>query len=224
MDWTLMAKGPMSGQDRLGELIRYFQHPQLRPIHQQAWHTVLFLLALVGIAWLLVKWLVEKLRTGNHPWILFFTLCWRHRLSLKEQWLLWKLARHRVAEFPAQVFLNPDLFQPDCLPSSWRSQAHLLGNLRSRLFGNLPGTSEALNPTAPSPLSGKASGEQNSASPMPVGFPLVVSPGLDLPPWKQAVRHQEREKELVLGDQNPVFSAPVQLRSSPESASDSFPK
>jgi hypothetical protein len=99
---------------------------------------------LSGAAVVLVVWLLSYFSDGRRrpvayhsPWKLFLSLGKAHRLTSRELWLLWRLARWHELEDPARLFLEPERF--DCRGlSPWLTRrAARLQSLRSRLFAGL---------------------------------------------------------------------------------------
>ncbi len=173
-------------QDRFDHLVQYFQNPTSRGLENHYWLGLLIVVGMVLAVWLAERFLFSRRRKPNRPWGLFFALCRRHRLTKAERWLLWNLARSRTPEAPARVFLDPELFSPDQLPTVLASKTATLLGLRARLFGDLLETSSEKGRVseeqekAPEPDSGETPLGEPSPS---LGFPTVQSPSLDLPPW-----------------------------------------
>ena len=191
MEGVCLFAVPMTPQDRLDHLVQHFQNPPAKGMGNGLWLAILITAVVGAAAWLIGRRLWAKLQKQNHPWRLFFALCRRYRLTHTERWTLWTLARSRTPEMPARVFLDPDVFRPDQLPTLLTSKADLLENLRLRLFGQidvLPGNHSGDQAKLVS--AGLTSQEKptESSSAVPAGFPTVRAPGLDLPPWNGAIR------------------------------------
>jgi hypothetical protein len=105
--------------------------------------TIVALLAgAAGIGFLL--WIVAHLVGGydrratfNSPRKLFLRLCRAHRLTWRDTWLLWRLARSQRLGDPARLFLEPERFDPSDLAPGLRRHAERLQSLRDRLFADL---------------------------------------------------------------------------------------
>jgi len=101
---------------------------------------------LIGFAVLLATALVVGLivarcrrRSLHSPKRLFLTLCRAHRLSWKQTWLLWQLARAQGLENAALLFVDPDRFDPDYIGLWLRPQQQALLEVRKRIFAGLNG-------------------------------------------------------------------------------------
>ncbi len=176
---------PSTGQDRLESLLRYFQNAPARPEGNQFWTVLVLLAALVALVGMVSQWLLAILRKKNRPRSLFLALCRSHKLSWRQCWVLWQLAQMRTAQMPARVFLDPDLFDLDQLPSHWSKKALLLANLRSRLFGELAPAKKLFDaPKAPADCA--TEDQMNVSSQTSLEFPTVASGNLEWPSWHQA--------------------------------------
>jgi len=67
---------------------------------------------------------------------LFTSLCQRHELDRAARTLLKQIASHHNVKYPAQVFIEPKLFEPNNLNASLRSQGLQIASLRNQLFGS----------------------------------------------------------------------------------------
>lgn len=101
---------------------------------------------LIGFAVLLVTALVVGMvvarcrRQSLHsPKRLFLSLCRAHRLSWKQTWLLWQLARAQGLENAALLFVDPDRFDPDYIGLWLRPQQHALMEVHKRIFAGMNG-------------------------------------------------------------------------------------
>ncbi|MCS7304575.1 MAG: hypothetical protein NZ602_05640 [Thermoguttaceae bacterium] len=128
----------VTGQDRLESLHHYFENVHPRAGGNEFLSVVVLVVAVVALVAWLSRWLLPQTTTKNRPWRLFFALCRRHRLSWRQRWLLWQLARTRSPQMPARVFLDPELFELNPPPNPLTRKAILLEELRTRLFGQPP--------------------------------------------------------------------------------------
>lgn len=102
--------------------------------------TELLLVAAVIVAVILVLWLLVRLfqlgerRAYRSPWRLFIQLCDAHRLTWRESWLLWRLARAQRLRQPALLFVQPQRLAPPQIPKKFRRRQGVLDDLRQRLF------------------------------------------------------------------------------------------
>lgn len=66
---------------------------------------------------------------------LFNGLCERHELNRSARALLKQIAGHHKLKYPARVFIEPKLFDPNGLGGSLKSQGLQVAALRNQLFG-----------------------------------------------------------------------------------------
>ena len=94
---------------------------------------VLAVLALV--TWLAIHCAILIRHHKRHsPFALFLTLCRAHRIDWSSRWLLWRLAQAHGLPQPAQLFIEPRLFDVQFLghlPSHHRRQ---LEKVSARIF------------------------------------------------------------------------------------------
>ncbi|MCG8584746.1 MAG: hypothetical protein MI757_08555 [Pirellulales bacterium] len=99
-----------------------------------AWIAVIVVIAL--LVWLLVRF--KDRQDGpdrtNSPRRLFGELCRVHGLTLKDRWLLWRVARWQRLSHPAKLFLEPERFDAANLSTRLRANQARLTQLRERLF------------------------------------------------------------------------------------------
>jgi len=100
---------------------------------------VLLLTAIVLVVWLLsyMMTLQERRQTYKSPGRLFLSLCRAHRLRWAQRWLLWRAARAQRLRNPAQMFLEPERFEPAKLGPSLRARQDEFQQLRNKLFLDL---------------------------------------------------------------------------------------
>jgi len=100
---------------------------------------VLVLTALVLVVWFLsyMMTLQERRKTYRSPGRLFLALCREHRLRWPQRWLLWRAARAQRLRNPAQIFLEPERFEPAKLGPSLRARQDEFQRLRDKLFVDL---------------------------------------------------------------------------------------
>jgi hypothetical protein len=100
-------------------------------------------LAVVVVAAIIVTaalWWVKRWRTvraqhlTNSPAHLLQALCTRHGLARPDQRLLVNLAREQRLEHPAQLFVDPRLWEPSRLGPLGKRYAAQLGRMRERIF------------------------------------------------------------------------------------------
>jgi hypothetical protein len=100
---------------------------------------LLGLAAVVLVVWLLSYFSGSRRRPAAYhsPGRLFLAIAKGHRLSWRETWLLWRVARWHRLEDPARLFLEPDRFDRENLGASLMRHAARLQSLRGRLFAGL---------------------------------------------------------------------------------------
>ncbi len=105
--------------------------------------SMLVLLAVFGgiiIAfWVMVRWADrrERQEARSHPWRLFYQLGKAHRLSWREMWVLWRLARQQGLADPARIFLEPERLTATSAEGLANWQREVLESLPRRLFAEL---------------------------------------------------------------------------------------
>ncbi len=80
----------------------------------------------------------HRQRFNSHS-SLFTGLCERHNLDRTARTLLKRIASHHNLKYPAQVFIEPKLLDPNGLGDSLRSQGLHVAALRNQLFGSSNG-------------------------------------------------------------------------------------
>ncbi|MGH7134310.1 MAG: hypothetical protein ACREHD_01135 [Pirellulales bacterium] len=73
----------------------------------------------------------------NSTRALFNELCRAHRVSLRDWWLLMRLARHHRLTDPTLLFLESTWLDPARCPAAWQRHASRLRELRGTLFAGL---------------------------------------------------------------------------------------
>ena len=76
----------------------------------------------------------NKQRFNSHP-SLFNGLCERHNLDRSGKALLKQIADYHKLKYPAQVFIEPKLLDPNALGGSLRNQGLQVAALRNQIFG-----------------------------------------------------------------------------------------
>jgi len=85
--------------------------------------------------WWFKRWrTVRAAHLTNSPPHLLQELCIRHGLARPDQRLLTSLAREQGLENPAQLFVDPRLWEPSRMGSLGRRYAAQLGRLQQRIF------------------------------------------------------------------------------------------
>jgi hypothetical protein len=157
---------------------------------------VLWLLLLVGLFWslnALSRFLARRDKRQrplyNSPRALFRTLCRVHKIDRPGRRLLKRLAAHRGLTYPAQIFLEPDAFNPAAMPAALQACAAQLTALQRTLFGlpqrplsELPVHSEALEialetsrrEAAGEPQAEAMHKEPADPTPLPFGLPIEL--------------------------------------------------
>jgi hypothetical protein len=88
----------------------------------------------------------DKGELFNSPWSLFRALCHAHGLKRFERRLLRQIARYQRLGQPAQVFLEPECYNPVNLSPGLRSQQTAIDRLRDQIFSHDPPEELALAP------------------------------------------------------------------------------
>jgi len=89
----------------------------------------------VGIAWLVSRYLkLREERNADSPQALFAELCQAHGLDRPNQKLLRALANAHRLPSPAQLFVEPERFDVECLGRAFGSRKTRIAALRSSLF------------------------------------------------------------------------------------------
>jgi hypothetical protein len=94
----------------------------------------LLLLVALGVGFLLAQYRRYSLHS---PKRLFLGLCRAQRLSWKQTWLLWQLARAQGLENAALLFVDPDRFDPGYISLWLRPHQPALLEIRRRIFAGL---------------------------------------------------------------------------------------
>ena len=94
--------------------------------------------AILLVSALISYWLTKRRQNEfwqDSPTRLFHDLCRGHQLELATRRLLKKLALARGLESAAELFIEPNYFNPAGLPPAFEPSAHELQRLRRTLFG-----------------------------------------------------------------------------------------
>ncbi|RMF89602.1 MAG: hypothetical protein D6741_17780 [Planctomycetota bacterium] len=96
------------------QLQREFQRRAYEPPAGNVYYIAVGAVVVILVLWGLAKILDyrQRRRPYRSPFALFWTLCGRHRLSWRQTWLLWRLARARKLADPALLFADPDVLRP----------------------------------------------------------------------------------------------------------------
>ncbi|GAB6165200.1 hypothetical protein JCM19992_12000 [Thermostilla marina] len=96
------------------QLQREFQRRAYEPPAGNVYYIAAGAVAVILGLWVLAK--ILDYRHRRRPYrsrlALFWTLCGRHRLTWRQTWLLWRLARARKLTDPAMLFVDPDMLRP----------------------------------------------------------------------------------------------------------------
>jgi hypothetical protein len=101
---------------------------------------VIALLALIiAILYLIDRGIRHYNRTKmyNSPWELFRQLCRTHELARQECQQLKQLATHWRLAHPAVLFIEPEYYRADKLPSDWLERVPHIEHLHRKLFDAL---------------------------------------------------------------------------------------
>ena len=85
-------------------------------------------------------------QTYHSPARLFNDLCRLHGLDFPSRKLLWRLAKIRQLEHPAQLFLEPSWFDTASVPASLQPFRPQLAELKQRLFAGRTAPGSELTP------------------------------------------------------------------------------
>ena len=94
--------------------------------------------AILLVSALISYWLTKRRQNEfwqDSPTRLFHDLCRGHQLELATRRLLKKLALARGLESAAELFIEPNYFNPAGLPPAFEPSAHELQRFRRTLFG-----------------------------------------------------------------------------------------
>ena len=92
------------------------------------------------VTWIMIQCAVLiNNRKRNSPIAMFFTLCQAHRIEWISRWLLWKLAQAHQLQQPAQLFIDPRLFDPKLLVRLPPDHRRRLEKVRDRIFAGAAG-------------------------------------------------------------------------------------
>jgi hypothetical protein len=78
----------------------------------------------------------DKGELFNSPWSLFRALCHAHGLKRSERRLLRQIARYQRLGQPAQLFLEPECYNPVNLSPALRSQQAAIDRLRDQILSH----------------------------------------------------------------------------------------
>jgi hypothetical protein len=94
------------------------------------------LAAVVGVLFLLDRWIRRRsrLRMYESPTELFRQLCKAHQLDRAACHQLKQLAAHWQLAHPALLFVEPDYFRPERLPSDWFERVPQIEQIHRKLF------------------------------------------------------------------------------------------
>jgi len=98
---------------------------------------VVVVLSLIsGALFLLDRWIRYRIRirTYESPAELFRQLCQTHELDRPARRLLRSVASYWKLASPAVLFIEPDYFRPEKLPTDWSNRTPQLEQLHRRLF------------------------------------------------------------------------------------------
>jgi len=105
-------------------------------------------LLVAAIVFILALWLLSKYvqYDGQRPyysrWRLFVQLCHAHRLSWRQRWMLWRLARSQRLPQPALLFVEPERLTRAHVPPRFEKYQSQLDALHRRLFQQAPDATE----------------------------------------------------------------------------------
>lgn len=92
-------------------------------------------IAVTAALWWVKRWRAARaLRRMNSPSHLLQDLCNRHGLAGHDQRLLANLAREQRLENPAELFVDPRLWEPSRMGALGKRYASQFGRLRERIF------------------------------------------------------------------------------------------
>ena len=114
-----------------------FDEQQSIVAHEQ-WTFLISACAILLVSALISYWLTKRRQNEfwqDSPTRLFHDLCRGHQLELATRRLLKKLALARGVESAAELFIEPNYFNPAGLPPALKPSAHELQQLRRTLFG-----------------------------------------------------------------------------------------
>jgi hypothetical protein len=94
------------------------------------------LAAVIGLLYLLDRWIRRRSRVKMYesPTELFRQLCRMHELNRQDSHQLKQLAAHWKLPHPAVLFIDPDYFRPEKLPTDWHERAPVIEQLHRKLF------------------------------------------------------------------------------------------
>lgn len=112
----------------------------------QLWLLIALVTCVVGIAWLVSRYLqYREQRNADNPHLLFRELCRAHGLDRHNQQLLRALAHAQRLPSPAHLFIRPDCFDVQHLGDGFESRQAYVAALRSQLFTDLDEASNRPN-------------------------------------------------------------------------------
>jgi hypothetical protein len=92
-------------------------------------------MVVTGVVWWVRRWrLARAQQMINSPAHLLQVLCARHGLARPDQRLLVSLARELRLENPAELFVDPRLWEPSRMGALGTRYAAQFGRLRDRIF------------------------------------------------------------------------------------------
>lgn len=91
----------------------------------------------LGVASYLFIRAKRRVEQHRQPVALFEKLCEAHELAPEEADLLLDLTRHFRMALPARIFLEPERFSAENLPTGLSARAATLGDLKKRLFAGM---------------------------------------------------------------------------------------
>jgi hypothetical protein len=118
----------------------------------------------------------DKGELFNSPWSLFRALCHAHGLNRSERRLLRQIARYQRLGQPAQLFLEPECYNPVNLSPALRWQQAAIDRLRDQILSHDPPEELALAPQLEASLA-MLLGQPTA----PVAAPISAAPMFSLP-------------------------------------------
>jgi hypothetical protein len=92
-------------------------------------------MVVTGVVWWVRRWRLSRAQQmTNSPAHLLQVLCARHGLARPDHRLLVSLAHEQRLENPAQLFVDPRLWEPSRLGALGNRYAAQFGRLRERIF------------------------------------------------------------------------------------------
>lgn len=171
--WNQLAL--LADMDRLRSMGNQFRGRRARIEAADVWTGIAILAAFILAVWVLTWFVARRERKAayNSPRKLFNLLCKQHEVGRAGRRLLKQLARWHGLASPAQLFLNPDYFDPASLSPYLRAHAADFEALKERLFGTLL-ESEAARAAARETTGPNDDAPPNAAKPGAAVPPVVV--------------------------------------------------